>query len=758
MLDAAFMDGARAPRRRGHRLLLVLNHVEPGGAERQAMHLAAGLSRRGHDVTLLALGFVRCDVGVLRDAGVRVSSLGAVGPRARLAALPALTRLARGADLVHCTNWDASLYGRLAALLARRPVIVTDHTGDRAITVSRGGAPRARWVAAHHRLLGRLTVATVYCARVQEDLLTSEGVPRDRLVHIPNGIPVESIRAAAASGLTRADLGLPDGARVLIHVANFRPEKNQAQTLATVAALRQQGADVRAVFVGGGAEEESVRRQAAQMDADSAVFLGRRQDVPALLGLADLLVLPSRAETMPMVVLEAMAAGLPVVAYDVGDVRRVLREGGGGICVERLDGGAFTEACRRVLEDPGLADELGRRGLAASAGFDADGMVRRYEEVIDAALAPATAPLRILHVGPDAAGRGGIPAVISDLLTSSLADRHQLDFVATYGSATYERVARRKLLITFARGLVRVLWWSLGSGTRVVHVHTAVGGSWYRKAVCVVAVRATRRPVILHVHSGAGAIAGFAERLGPVRLGLIARAFRAADRVVTVSRASAAEIERWLGVRDIVVVPNATRLPSSAATTDRSSGGVRMLYLGGFANPAKGGRVLAEALPAVLAAAPQVSVSLAGLGSPPPLDEVAGSVEWLGWLDTEQVTAALIGADIVVVPSLSEGLPLALLDALGHGKAVVAASAGGIPEAITDGVDGVLVAPGDATALARAISALVLDPARRAQLGRAARARAERASGGERYDRLEELYLEVAKRRPVRSAEGLQTA
>jgi glycosyltransferase involved in cell wall biosynthesis len=745
------MDGARAPTPHAQRLLLVVNNVEPGGAERHAMHLAEGLSRRGHDVVLLALGHVRTDVEALQAAGVRVSALGAVGPRARLAALPALTRMARAADLVHCTNWDPSLYGRLAALLARRPVVVTDHTVDRSITVSRRGSPRGRWIAAHHRLLGRLTAATVHPALSQESVLAGEGVPRERLVHIGNGVPVESIRTAAASALRRSDLGIPDQAEVVIHVANFRPEKNHEQTLATVAALRQRGRDVRALFVGSGPRQEAVHAQAAQLGADWAVFLGERSDVPALLALADVLVLPSRTETMPLVVLEAMALGVPVVAYDVGDVPRVLQQGG-GLCVPQLDGGAFTEACLRVLDDRPLRDRLAQQGRAASAGFDAERMVERYEEVFDAALGPAddgAARLRILHVGPDVDGRGGMPAVISDLLASPLADRHRVEFVATYGSATYgENVDQRQRLITFVRGLLRVLRWSLGRGTRVVHIHAAFGGSWYRKAVCVVAVRAARRPVILHVHSGAGTLNGFCERLGTVRLGLIARAFRAADRVVAVSRASASEIERWLHVPDVLVVPNVAglaRVPAPANAADsRSDGRTQVLYLGGFANEAKGGRVLAEALPALVAAAPHVSVSLAGLGSPPRLDEVADSVDWRGWLDAADVDAALQDADIVVLPSLSEGLPVALLEALGHGKAVVATSAGGIPEIVTDGVDAVLVRPGDGAALARAIAELAADPARRARLGRAARARAERLSRHEIYDTLEQLYFEVA--------------
>jgi glycosyltransferase involved in cell wall biosynthesis len=174
-----------------------------------------------------------------------------------------------------------------------------------------------------------------------------------------------------------------------------------------------------------------------------------------------------------------------------------------------------------------------------------------------------------------------------------------------------------------------------------------------------------------------------------------------------------------------------------------------MLYLGGFANPAKGGGVLAQALPAAVAAAPHMSVSLAGLGSPPPVRRIAGAVEWLGWLDADGVAAALIEADIVVLPSLSEGLPVALLEALGYGKAVVATRVGGIPEIVTHGIDAVLVEPGNADALARAIAELAADPARRGRLGRAARARAERLSRAPAYEMLAQLYLEVSGRQEL---------
>jgi hypothetical protein len=109
--------------------------------EQQCMHLARELARRGDRVTL-ACREVHVDVGALTEAGVRVVVLGGRGLRGRLRSLPRLARIACASDLVHCTGWDASLWGRLAAGLARRPVVVTEHGSDRAAQVSQSGAPR----------------------------------------------------------------------------------------------------------------------------------------------------------------------------------------------------------------------------------------------------------------------------------------------------------------------------------------------------------------------------------------------------------------------------------------------------------------------------------------------------------------------------------------------------------------------------------------------------------------------------------------
>ena len=123
------------------RLLLLVNRVPAGGAEKQLLHLAFGLADHGHDVTLCCVD--SCDLGpaASRSGEIEVVELGDTSPGARLAAIPRLTRMARAADVVHCTMWDPSLWGRIAAILARRPAIVADHATDRSKQVNRKRRP-----------------------------------------------------------------------------------------------------------------------------------------------------------------------------------------------------------------------------------------------------------------------------------------------------------------------------------------------------------------------------------------------------------------------------------------------------------------------------------------------------------------------------------------------------------------------------------------------------------------------------------------
>lgn len=376
---------------RARRILLVINRLGRAGAERQAAHLAGGLARSGDRVTIACLDRDYIGDPRLRESGVEVRTLHLESRVRRALALPRLVTMARAADIVHCMTFDATLWGRLAAILARRPVVMTEHSGGREIQLSSRGAERGRWIALHNRLLDRFTFASVACARSQMELLAREGVSRERIVHIPNGVPVDEIERASHDGVSRRELGIPQSAKVVMHVATLKQLKNQVRTLETVAKLRAEIDDVRAVFVGAGPDREMLERRAGELGGDFAHFLGSRDDVPALLALADVAVLPSIVEAMPMSVIEALALGVPLVAHDVGDVGMVIERTGGGIAVAPGDPEAFVAACRQVLTDPVLHERLAARA-GASREFDAAVMTERYSRLYGAALTGRVEP------------------------------------------------------------------------------------------------------------------------------------------------------------------------------------------------------------------------------------------------------------------------------------------------------------------------------------------------------------------------------
>ncbi len=369
------------------RFLLLVNHLARAGMELQLMHLARGLVAIGHQVTIGCVE-VRTDVADLERDGVRIVELSGNSRAARMAAIPKIARLARNFDLVHCTEWDASLWGRMAAALARRPSVVTEHTLDRGIQVSEAGASRGRAIALHHRLLGPSTYAIVHVAADQAEVLLAEDVPPAKLVHIPNGVPLDHIRrVAAGAGVTRADIGVPEDAKIVMHVARFYAMKRQGWTLEAVRRLREELGDVHAVFVGKGPDLEAFRELIAETGAgDWAHVLGVRDDVPAVLALADLAVLPSSTEALPMTMIETMAVGIPQVTTEVGELGPVLREADAGLTVPVEDIDAFHVACRAVLSDPALHARLRDGALAAVDEFDATRMVDRYAALFEAAI------------------------------------------------------------------------------------------------------------------------------------------------------------------------------------------------------------------------------------------------------------------------------------------------------------------------------------------------------------------------------------
>jgi len=320
-------------------------------------------------------------------------------------------------------------------------------------------------------------------------------------------------------------------------------------------------------------------------------------------------------------------------------------------------------------------------------------------------------------------------AVLRGLLESPLATRFELEV-----DSTYRGPARLDGIVVFAAALVRLAVWSLRGRGRIVHIHATVRGSSYRKAICVILAKVLRRRVVLQMHSGAGDIAAFAGGRGRIDLMALRRAFGLADRVLAVSAASAAALSRAYALEDIVVVPNpappVVALERSATEPDDP---IEAVFLGGFANPAKGGDVMLASAAIASARDPRLRLILAGPGELPAAGAelvARGRVEWAGWLDARRKDEVLRRSRIFVMSSRSEGLPMALLEAMSYGLAIVATDVGGISEVAGSGEEALLVPGEDPEALATALCALAEDADLRGRLAAAATEKAAGLSGG----------------------------
>jgi glycosyltransferase involved in cell wall biosynthesis len=225
---------------------------------------------------------------------------------------------------------------------------------------------------------------------VRDALVRHDGLPPERFEVLPKGVDLAAIDAVPAADL-RAALGLPQSATLLCSVGRLIPDKGHAYLLRALARLPEAVRDVHLVLVGGGPEEERLRAAATAAGLGARVhLLGVRADAIALMKAADVFVLPSLEEGLPVVLLEAMSCALPIVAADVGSVKSLIRRGETGMLVppaERWANGVATGADERTQEAgvaalaEALAALLADRSRGRALGAAARTFIERFRTV-----------------------------------------------------------------------------------------------------------------------------------------------------------------------------------------------------------------------------------------------------------------------------------------------------------------------------------------------------------------------------------------
>lgn len=352
--------------------------------------------------------------------------------------------------------------------------------------------------------------------------------------------------------------------------------------------------------------------------------------------------------------------------------------------------------------------------------------------------------LDVLSTGPSLRAHGGMVSVL-EIILANPPDGVRLKHVATYMDGPVPlRVG------TFAAAMAEVTWRMATAEPALVHAHMSQRSSVTRCLMVSGAARRARTPVILHAHGSE--FASYLERLAPRRRERVASGIRRAAAVVVLSSSWKAIFCDDVGVDEerVHVLPNPVVLPV-VARKPRRSDRLQVVALGRLGRR-KGSFDLVGAL-AQLSEDDRrrIHVVMAGDGDVAGVRAeaqrlgVADAIDLPGWVEAKARDALLSGADVFVLPSYDEGLPMALLEAMAMALPVITTPVGGIPELVSDGVEGLLVSPGDVPALARSLYAMVRSPSTRDRLGLAARARVE-PLGVPRYrSRLGALYRSVVE-------------
>jgi glycosyltransferase involved in cell wall biosynthesis len=295
----------------------------------------------------------------------------------------------RRIDILHSHMFYSSLFASPVGWACGVPLIVeTPHVRER----WRRGRLKRSYVV--DRLAARFVDRFIAVSRANARYLVEEkGLPAHKVVVVENGCDMRRFDSSATAGTARHELGLSAQDRVLLVVGRLEPQKGHRVLLEALPAVRAEFPSARLVCVGEGDERRALEVQAARLGIGSAVrFTGFRPDVPRWLSAADVVVLPSFYEGLPLAAIEALAASRPVVATAVDGTPEVVVDGQTGLTVPAGDVASLAGAISRLLREPLLARRLGQAGRRwVEERFDEERQVRMTERLYSGAFETAKA-------------------------------------------------------------------------------------------------------------------------------------------------------------------------------------------------------------------------------------------------------------------------------------------------------------------------------------------------------------------------------
>lgn len=357
-------------------VLFAIETSDPDGAEKMLLSLADAL-----DKTLYRPVACLLQPGWLADEAKARGYPTYVLPLKHTVDVPWVRQALRlmkaeGVDLIHAHEFAMNTYGALLSALTGVPCITTIHGKNYSSD---------RWHRrAAYRLVARRTKMIAVSDDIKRFLATAVGVSARYITTIANGIHIERYAATdAARAQLRSELGVSMHQPVVGAIGRLEPVKGHAHLLEAARLVCARHPDAVFALAGQGQLRESLARQADALGIGRNVrFLGYRDDVAAVLAALDIFVLPSLSEGLPLSLLEAMAAGKPVVASNVGGIPEVIRDGESGLLARPAEPTELADRILTLLDDNTRAHALAEKAKAiVSARFGMAAMVGAYERL-----------------------------------------------------------------------------------------------------------------------------------------------------------------------------------------------------------------------------------------------------------------------------------------------------------------------------------------------------------------------------------------
>lgn len=697
-------------------VFLMTQDFQTGGSERQFTLLAGALPQGPFDVHL---GCVRRRGKIppgLKDLpefrlGGNVFSLRAWRSRV------SLKRYLRERRIAIAHSFD--LYSNLMLIPAARwagvPVVIGSQRqlGDLLSPLQSAG----------QATLFRLCDYVVCNSRAAADRLQDRGLPARKLAVVPNMLSAD-VFDPVQPALPRES----DRVRIGMVARMNHPVKNQPSFLRAAARLVQKFPQVEFVLVGDGPLRPGLEQMCEQLDLGRRMqFLGERHDIPAVLASLDISVLTSRSESLSNVILESMAAGLPVVATRVGGNASLVRNGQTGLLVPPDDEEKLAAALELLLTQPQLRLEYGQLARqVARTSFGPDDVRAQYEQLYLQALekkgwpdkprvalgpmAVSPPPLGIAIVAASSRWVGG-HSVQAELLIRNLRNLRSVRPTFIPIDPKFPRLLAWAEGVPFLRTLLRMpiyfasLWRGIHDAD-VVHIFSASYWSFLLAPVPALLVSRLRgKKVLINYHSGEA-------RDHLQRWRTASWALMRADRLVVPSCYLAGVFSEFH--LDAQVVPNVADL-DQFSYRERNPLRPLLVCTRGF-HPYYRADLVVRAFAEVKKAFPEARLCL--LGNKHQGEEVRelvrelnlSDVEFPGTISHHQVSRFYDQADIFINASWLDNMPLSILEAFASGTLVVSTAPEGIRHLVEHERTGLLCEPGDWQALARNALRLLLNP------------------------------------------------